>query len=153
MWQEYDELLASVIESDKSNPALDRSSGGNFDLSNNGIFGQDQAAGNSASASGNDRAPGAILRNAARYRASEPSPPDHEATFQAATPVRQSQPSNALGFASTWNPFEDPPGQVQLLHPLTILNEGLHPVLHPAPSFASSWNPFEDPPGQGNKSQ
>lgn len=42
MWQEYGELLASVIESDKSNPALDRSSGGNFDLSNNGIFGQDQ---------------------------------------------------------------------------------------------------------------
>jgi len=172
------ELLLSVRESDKSNPAVDRSSGGNFDLSTD-PFGQDQAAGNSASASGNDRAPDAIFgdanRNAARYRAPEPSP-DHQATFRAAAPGPQSQSSKALGFASTWNPFEDQHGQGTTFataydqsQPSTALGfastrnlfeeppvQGTTFAAAPdqsqpntAPSFASSWNPFEDPPGQG----
>jgi len=171
-------LLLSVRESDKSNPAVDRSSGGNFDLSTD-PFGQDQAAGNSASASGNDRAPGAIFgdanRNAARYRAPEPSP-DHQATFRAAAPGPQSQSSKALGFASTWNPFEDLHGQGTTFataydqsQPSTALGfastrnlfeeppvQGTTFAAAPdqsqpntAPSFASSWNPFEVPPGQG----
>ncbi|CAN6323602.1 unnamed protein product [Urochloa humidicola] len=95
-WGEY-ALLASVMESDNSNPVLDCSSGWNFDLSTKPIFGQDQAAGNSASASGNERAPGAILGDANR-----------EATFQAPDP--QSQPNTAPSFASTYQ-FEDPPLQ------------------------------------------